>query len=57
MALDTHIESLEQKHRALEEQLSELSQSPSTDELSLTEVKRKKLLLKDQIERLRSGAN
>ncbi|MFD0915150.1 YdcH family protein [Pseudahrensia aquimaris] len=57
MALDTHIESLEQKHQALEDQLSELTQSPSTDAISLKEVKRKKLYLKDQIERLRSGAS
>lgn len=53
MALETHIESLEQKHQALEEKLADLTNSPSISGTVLTEVKRKKLQLKDQIEKLR----
>ena len=54
MSVDAHIESLERKHQALEEQLVSLHSSPSTSSERLADVKRQKLTLKDEIERLRS---
>jgi hypothetical protein len=46
---------LEQKHRALEQELAEALDHPSTDDLKLAELKRRKLQLKDEIARLQSG--
>lgn len=44
---------LEQKHRMLEAELSEMLQHPSVDDLELAKVKRRKLQVKDAIARLR----
>ena len=43
---------LEQRHRMLEAELSEALQHPSTDDLQLAELKRRKLQLKDAIVRM-----
>ena len=56
MALDAHIQSLVEKHQALEGQLAELAASPSVNHTELTLLKRRKLQLKDQIARLQSDA-
>ena len=56
MALDAHIQSLEQKHQQLEDRLAELTASPSTNSLEVKDVKRQKLQIKDQISRLRQEA-
>jgi hypothetical protein len=53
MSMQTNLAELEQKHRALEEQLNEARAHPSTDDFTLAELKRRKLHLKDEIERLR----
>lgn len=47
---------LEQKHRALEAELEEARTHPSVDDLRVAELKRRKLQLKDEIERLRQQA-
>ncbi len=47
---------LEQKHKALEIELEEARAHPSVDNLRVAELKRRKLLLKDEIERLRQQA-
>ena len=44
---------LERQHKALEHQIAEALAHSSTDDLKITELKRRKLLLKDEIERLR----
>jgi hypothetical protein len=57
MATSTHLAELEQRHRMLEDELTEALQHPSTDDLALRELKRRKLQLKDEIARLtRSGS-
>ncbi len=56
MALDAHIQSLEQKHQQLKEKLAEMTASPSTSSLDVSKVKRQKLLIKDEIQRLRAEA-
>jgi hypothetical protein len=44
---------LEQRHRALENEISEALMHPSSDGLLIAELKRRKLQLKDEIARLR----
>lgn len=52
MNLDSHLAELVRRHEALERELTEAMSHPSTDALALSELKRKKLLLKDEIARL-----
>jgi hypothetical protein len=52
MATSTHLAELEQRHRMLEDELTEALQHPSTDDFTLIELKRRKLQLKDEIARL-----
>lgn len=54
MAMEPHLAELERKHKALERELEEAMQHPGIDALTLTELKRKKLVLKDQITRLKT---
>jgi len=53
MTTQVHLRELERQHKALENEIAEASAHSSTDHLKLTELKRRTLLLKDQIERLR----
>lgn len=53
MAIQAHLVELERKHEVLENELHDALQHPSTDNLRIIELKRRKLVLKDQIERLR----
>jgi hypothetical protein len=46
---------LESKHRALEAELNEALAHPSTDDLKLAELKRRKLQVKDEIARMRGS--
>lgn len=55
MAISTQLAELEQRHQLLEAELAEALQHPSTDDLQLAELKRRKLQLKDAITRLKSG--
>ena len=57
MSMQAHLSELEKRHRAVERELEDAFAHPSTDDLRLTELKRKKLVLKDQIERLRHTAS
>lgn len=54
MSLQAHIQQLEQQHQSLEAELASLTASPSVEDVRLTELKRKKLLLKDKISRLKT---
>lgn len=53
MALQSHLAELERRHQALEKEIEKEVVQPSADDLRLAELKRKKLQLKDEIERLR----
>lgn len=53
MSLQTRLVELETRHQALEKQIREAIAHPSTDDLELAELKRRKLLLKDEITRLK----
>ena len=56
MAIESHLAELEKRHRALEAEITEALTHPSTDALQIAELKRKKLLVKDEIARLRQEA-
>ena len=53
MALDAHLEELSEKHRALDRKIEEELGRPTADDLKIAELKRQKLRLRDEIERLR----
>lgn len=57
MTIQAHLAELERRHRALEEEIADAMTHPSTDGLKIAELKRRKLQLKDEIERLRVGAD
>ena len=48
----TNLESLRAEHRALDEQIRTLSSEPIGDQLELARLERRKLMLKDQIQRM-----
>ena len=53
MSVESHLAELERRHRALEVELEEARNHPSVDSLALSELKRRKLLIKDEITRLK----
>jgi hypothetical protein len=52
MAIQSHLAELERRHQTLEQEISEAQSHPSSDGLKIAELKRKKLLVKDEIARL-----
>ena len=57
MALQAHLVELERKHKILENELHDALVHLSTDDLQIAELKRRKLMVKDKIERLRHTAS
>jgi hypothetical protein len=53
MALDAHIVELSEKHRALDRKIEEELAHPTADDLKIADLKRQKLRLKEEMERLR----
>lgn len=53
MTIQAHLAELERKHRALEDEIAEAMTHASTDDLKIAELKRRKLLVKDEIQRIR----
>ena len=53
MALESHLSELNEKHKQLDCDISEAMQHPSVDTLKITELKREKLRLQEEMERLR----
>jgi len=54
MALDARIRELDARHRDLDEEISLEARRPSADPLHITEMKRQKLRIKEEIEALRA---
>ena len=52
MSIQAHLAELERRHQALENEISEALTHPSTDDLKVAELKRRKLQVKDEIARL-----
>ena len=57
MAIQAHLVELERKHKLLESELHEALLHLSTDDLEIVELKRRKLMVKDQIERLKHSSD
>ena len=55
MTIQARIAELEQQHHALEKKIAEALKHKSTDDLEIVELRRQKMRLKDEIERLRHG--
>jgi hypothetical protein len=53
MAIESHLAELEKRHEALKQAISEALNHPSSDDLEIVELKRRKLLVKDEIMRLK----
>jgi len=57
MSIQAHLAELERRHQALEDELNEALAHPSSDDLQVAELKRRKLQVKDEIVRLRQDAS
>ncbi|MCC2611449.1 DUF465 domain-containing protein [Neorhizobium sp. Rsf11] len=55
MTVQAHIASLEKKHGALEEELQNILASPSSDDRQIADIKRRKLRIKDEMQRLKAS--
>lgn len=56
MSVQSHLEELKRRHAALQMAIQHELNHASADPLKVVELKRRKLLLKDQIARLRGEA-
>ena len=54
MTIEAHLESLVRKHGVLETQISQILTRPAPDQAELTQLKREKLRIKEEIERIKS---
>ena len=52
MTLSSHLQELRKKHQYLSDQVEAAQRSPSTDDLEITDLKKQKLRLKEEIHRL-----
>lgn len=55
MSMSSHLVELRRKHAVLEKEIETEIRSPGSDDLRITKLKREKLRLKDEIERIASG--
>lgn len=55
MRAEAHLNELSRKHRVLEDQIAQEMSRPTADPLQITELKRKKLQLKEMIHRLQQA--
>jgi hypothetical protein len=53
MSLASHLAELQRKHGEIERELDEALAHPSMDDLEIVTLKRRKLAIKDQMEKLR----
>ncbi|MCC0037696.1 MAG: YdcH family protein [Brucellaceae bacterium] len=53
MSLASHLAELQRKHGDLEREIDDAMNHPSVDDLELSRLKRRKLAIKDEIEKLR----
>jgi hypothetical protein len=57
MSVDAHLAELQRRHQTLERKIQTEAAHSSVDEVKLTELKRKKLSLKDEIEKLKNASH
>ncbi len=54
MSVESHLAELERRHLALKKEIEEAMTHPGVDDLYLSDLKRRKLRVKDEIARLKS---
>jgi len=54
MSIQAHLAELERKHQTLESELADALAHPSVYDMTIAELKRRKLQVKDEIARLRT---
>ena len=52
MSLSSHLQELRKKHETLSQEVEAAQRSPAFDDLKLTAMKKQKLKIKEEIERL-----
>jgi hypothetical protein len=52
MSLTSHLQELKRKHKTLSEEVEQAQRAPGTDDLTIASLKKQKLRLKEEIERL-----
>ena len=52
MSMTSHLQELRKKHQTLSDEVEAAQRSPATDDLHVMELKKRKLRLKEEIERL-----
>ena len=52
MSLSSHLQELRKKHEHLSNEVEQAQRSPSVDDLKITALKKQKLKIKEEIERL-----
>jgi len=57
MALQGHIQELSEKHKRLQELIETEMSHPDWDEVRIAALKKEKLRIKDELERLRSSVH
>jgi hypothetical protein len=57
MSIQSHLAELERKHQALESELADALAHPSVDDMTIAELKRRKLQVKDEIARLKQDTS
>jgi hypothetical protein len=57
MALQGHIQELSEKHKKLDERIHDEMARPDWDEVAVAALKKEKLRIKDELERLRSSVH
>lgn len=55
MSLSSHLQELRKKHEHLSNEVEEAQRSPAVDDLTITALKKQKLKIKEEIERLSSA--
>ena len=56
MSLQSHLAELERRHQTLEKEIETELLHPAADDIKLRELKRRKLYLKDEIEKLKHAS-
>ncbi|MBB5535324.1 DUF465 domain-containing protein [Rhizobium herbae] len=57
MTIEAHLATLEKKHGVLEQELHTALLQPSVQDQHIADIKRRKLRLKDEIEKIRSSSH
>ena len=57
MSIQEHLGELKAQHRALEQEIADAIAHPSTDDIRIAELKRRKLQVKDEIARMQASTS